>query len=339
MSSEAPIVKELYFSYFIGRCNPPHQGHFHMINGAILAANEKGGKALILLGSGPKAKSGNKTDSRRTEKDPLTFDLKKEIIEKNITNCEDKVEEKDEEKDAGKNDGNSQVSTDDVVFQFEPNHEIVEMTNPTTQLIEFVETELQYQLSNNNEETLIKITVEHFCGKKELEDNNKMRFYQVIQEKLIENMMNVENNYYNNVAIKTEIKKGNVPNENGASMSATSIRDDVNKTDLGIDIFKEKYKNIYGDDAGTVYDAIKEGKRIGESILQKHTDSKTRKKRVCRSTGSRASACNTKPNNPNTGGKRKTNKRKQKKTSKKRKTNKRKRRKTKKTKRTNKRKK
>jgi len=36
---EPKKTKELYFSYFIGRCNPPHQGHFHMINAAITAAN------------------------------------------------------------------------------------------------------------------------------------------------------------------------------------------------------------------------------------------------------------------------------------------------------------
>ena len=323
MSSEAPIVKELYFSYFIGRCNPPHQGHFHMINGSILAANEKGGKALILLGSGPKAKSGNKTDSRRTEKDPLTFDLKKEIIEKNITNCEDKVEEKDEEKDAGKNDGNSQVSPYEVVFQ------LVEMTNPTTQVIEFVETELKKYSDN----TPFKITVEHFCGEKELADKNKMRFYEAIQTILTENITSD----YNIVAIETKIRKGNVPNGDGESMSASLIRTYAYDNNKGE--FIDKHKDLYGEeDAGKVYDAIKEGKQIGDDIFKKYTDSKTRKKRVCRSTGSRASACNTKPNSPNTGGKRKTNKRKQKKTSKKRKTNKRKRRKTKRTKRTNKRK-
>ena len=71
----------LYFSYFIGRCNPPHEGHFHMIQETISAAQTNGGKALILLGSGPKAKSG---EDRRTEKDPLPFLLKKMIIEKNI---------------------------------------------------------------------------------------------------------------------------------------------------------------------------------------------------------------------------------------------------------------
>ena len=321
MSSEAPIVKELYFSYFIGRCNPPHQGHFHMINGSILAANEKGGKALILLGSGPKAKSGNKTDSRRTEKDPLTFDLKKEIIEKNITNCEDKVEEKDEEKDAGKNDGNSQVSPYEVVFQ------LVEMTNPTTQVIEFVETELKTYSDN----TPFKITVEHFCGEKELADKNKMRFYEAIQTILTENITSD----YNIVAIETKIRKGNVPNGDGESMSATEIRTTAFSSENDFDYY---YSCLYGKDTKRVYDAIKEGKQIGDDIFKKYTDSKTRKKRVCRSTGSRASACNTKPNSPNTGGKRKTNKRKQKKTSKKRKTNKRKRRKTKRTKRTNKRK-
>lgn len=308
MSSEekAPSVKELYFSYFIGRCNPPHQGHFHMIREAIVAAKEKQGKALILLGSGPKAKVG--TD-RRTDEDPLTFDLKKEIIEKNITNCEEK------------DDGNSQVSSDDVVLQFEPYHEIVEKTNPTTQVIEFVETKLKTYADN----TPFKITVEHFCGEKELADKNKMRFYEAIQTILTEKITSD----YNIVEIKTKIEKGNVPNEDGVSMSATEIR----RTAFSSEEDFQYYSCLYGDDTKRVYDAIIEGKLIGEKTFKNYTDSKTRNKKTCRSTGSEKSACNpkkTKPKPKTIGGKRKTNKRK---TRKRRKTNKRK------TKRTNKRKK
>lgn len=337
-SVKEPSVKELYFSYFIGRCNPPHQGHFHMINGAITAARENSGKALILLGSGPKAKFGI---DRRTEKDPLIFNLKKEIIENNI-NCVNDESVKDEKQE---------VELESVILE-ESNYEIVEMTNPTAQVIEFVETELQSQLSNNNEDTLIKITVEHFCGEKELEDEHKMRFYRVIQEKLIEKITNVENNYYYNVEINTDIKKGNVPNEAGVSMSATEIRTTAFNSKKNF----EYYSCLYGEDTTKVYDAIIKGKEIGEKTLlekQNNTESKTRKKkdnstdsktkkkkenRKCvQSEGAKIKKCGKK-----SGGKLKTNKRKtnKRKTSKRRKTNKRKisRRKRRKTKRTNKRK-
>lgn len=301
MSSEKkePSVKELYFSYFIGRCNPPHQGHFHMINEAITAARENSGKALIFLGSGPKAKFGDDKADRRTEQNPLTFDLKKEIIEKNIYCVKDK-----------------KLELESVILE-EPNYEIVEMTNPTTQVIEFVETELKTYDVN----TSFKITVEHFCGEKELEDKNKMRFYEAIQTILTENITSD----YNIVAIEKEIKKGNVPNEDGVSMSATEIRETANLID-NYEPFQNLYSCLYGEDTKKVYEAIIEGKQIGDKIFKDYTDSKTRKKTVCKSEGDKIKKCFSKLTKK--GGKRKTNKRK---TRKRMKTNKRKRRKTKRT--------
>jgi len=280
-----------------------------MINAAITVARENNGKALILLGSGPKAKVG--TD-RRTDEDPLTFLLKKEIIEKNISNCEEK------------DDVNSQVSSDDVVLQFEPYHEIVEKTNPTTQVIEFVETKLKTYADN----TPFKITVEHFCGEKELADKNKMRFYEAIQTILTEKITRD----YNIVEIETKIEKGNVPNEDGVSMSATEIR----RTAFSSENDFQYYLCLYGDDTKRVYDAIIEGKQIGEKTFKEYTYSKTRKKKACKSEVAKIKKCGKTSGGKRKTTKRKTNKIKQKKTRKRRKTNKKKRRKTK---RTNKRKK
>jgi len=67
----------IHFYYFIGRLNPPHEGHIEALITLIKMANEKGCKPLILLGSGPKQKDGN----RRTLDDPITFETKKEVIE------------------------------------------------------------------------------------------------------------------------------------------------------------------------------------------------------------------------------------------------------------------
>lgn len=252
---ETKKTKELYFSYFIGRCNPPHQGHFHMIREAIVAANrpEVEGKALILLGSGPKAKIGI---DRRTEKDPLTFDLKKEIIEKNITNC---VEQQTVFSNVEKHDEDNYEIDEDK-------YEIFEMTNPTAQVIEFVETELESQLKNDDNTSLIKITVQHFAGAKE-NDATKLEFIRRALENKIKEDYNIQiETEPVTFCLDTEDTKDTEDTEDTKDtkdtvipMSATSIRDDVNKTDLGIDQFKDKYK-IYGDDAGTVYNAIKEGK-------------------------------------------------------------------------------
>ncbi len=62
----------ILFTTFIGRANPPHEGHIMAMLQVILNALRRGGNALILLGSGP----GRKQDS----KNPISFDLKRDFI-------------------------------------------------------------------------------------------------------------------------------------------------------------------------------------------------------------------------------------------------------------------
>jgi len=62
----------LYY-YFIGRLNPPHEGHIEALLNVISNAIENGGIAIILLGSGPNG-------GERTSKDPLDFDLKSAFV-------------------------------------------------------------------------------------------------------------------------------------------------------------------------------------------------------------------------------------------------------------------
>mgnify|MGYP003999892121 CR=1 FL=1 len=307
MSSEkSPTVKELYFSYFIGRCNPPHQGHFHMIREAILAANNNGGKSLILLGSGPKAKYGI---DRRTEKDPLPFDFKKKIIVKNITNCH-----ADEETTK---DNNEDDTTTGIEIEFESNYEIVEMTNPTAQVIEFVETELKSHLINDEDTSVIKITVHHFAGAKD-NDAIKLEFVR----KALENRIKEEYNVHietEPVTFCLDIEDKDIP------LSAKSIRDYAYSANND---FVKEYLSLYGEDTEHVYDGIIEGKKYGEKMIQAHTQSKTKKRKaVCKLKSVKIKKCENK--SIPKGGKRKTKKQK---TSKRRKTNKRKRRKTKRTK-------
>lgn len=66
-------LKQLSLLYFIGRLNPPHNGHISALIQLIDMAKTVNSVPLILLGNGPKL--GNPLDN------PITFDLKKQFIE------------------------------------------------------------------------------------------------------------------------------------------------------------------------------------------------------------------------------------------------------------------
>jgi hypothetical protein len=69
---------DMNICYFIGRLNPPHEGHIFTLTQMITKANNTGAIALILLGSGPKGE--------RTMKDPITFKLKKDFLQYKLPN-------------------------------------------------------------------------------------------------------------------------------------------------------------------------------------------------------------------------------------------------------------
>jgi len=64
--------KETNFFYFIGRLNPPHNGHIKALKTLVDIANKDGSVPLILLGSGP--------GSVRTMDNPITFELKEAFL-------------------------------------------------------------------------------------------------------------------------------------------------------------------------------------------------------------------------------------------------------------------
>jgi nicotinamide mononucleotide adenylyltransferase len=72
----------IHFYYFIGRLNPPHAGHIaallQLIDLAKENSDENDPKPLILLGSGPNG-------GQRTMNDPITFELKKKIIQTKLS--------------------------------------------------------------------------------------------------------------------------------------------------------------------------------------------------------------------------------------------------------------
>jgi len=67
------IERRGVYYYFIGRLNPPHEGHIEALLNVISNAIDNGGIAIILLGSGPNG-------GVRTSKDPLDFDLKSAFV-------------------------------------------------------------------------------------------------------------------------------------------------------------------------------------------------------------------------------------------------------------------
>ena len=64
--------KDAKFFYFIGRLNPPHNGHIKALKTLVEMANNENSEPLILLGSGP--------GSLRTMDNPITFEAKESFI-------------------------------------------------------------------------------------------------------------------------------------------------------------------------------------------------------------------------------------------------------------------
>ena len=92
VASEDPDIQDntyeierrgLYY-YFIGRLNPPHEGHIEALLNVISNAIDNGGIAIILLGSGPNG-------GERTSKDPLNFEIKRNFV---IDKLKDKLKYK-----------------------------------------------------------------------------------------------------------------------------------------------------------------------------------------------------------------------------------------------------
>ena len=69
---QTDLKKNTYFYYFIGRLNPPHQGHLAALRLLVDTSNRNNSIPLILLGSGPKGE--------RTLDNPITYELKSRFI-------------------------------------------------------------------------------------------------------------------------------------------------------------------------------------------------------------------------------------------------------------------
>lgn len=130
--------KEFNFFYFIGRLNPPHNGHIAALQKLVEQAKSTGSTALILLGSGPKQSDGNK----RTMDNPIPFITKKDFVESKLEGVNDK----------------------DYIIR--------EMTNPTKDISDYISEQLA---KSSNLPNLTDIKITHIAGGKD-EDASKLSF-------------------------------------------------------------------------------------------------------------------------------------------------------------------
>jgi len=148
----------IHFYYFIGRLNPPHAGHIAALLQLIDLAKqpkensvENVPKPLILLGSGPNG-------GQRTMNDPITFELKKKIIIK-------KLSEKG-------------IADDKYIIQ--------QNTNVVEEVLKYIEDELK-ELDKPK-----KIIVTHIAGDKGDDCKKFCSVYKSIKKKVEEVILNVE---------------------------------------------------------------------------------------------------------------------------------------------------
>lgn len=102
---EIKVNPTMTFMYFIGRLNPPHNGHIRALVSLIEAAKEKGSVPLILLGSGP--------GKIRTMDNPIDFETKKKFIV-------------------------DKLASEEYGFEENTDYIIQEMTNPAANVAEYV---------------------------------------------------------------------------------------------------------------------------------------------------------------------------------------------------------
>lgn len=236
MSTEKMSNHEIDLFYFIGRLNPPHNGHIKALKELVMKANQKGTKPLILLGSGPKTRDGE----RRTMDNPITFDLKADFI-RNILERE------------------LPPLPSDIVLTNLPSETdthsnsryiIKEMTNPARDVPMFI----QEYLDTISTIPLNKINIKHIAGGKD-EDTTKLQFALNAAENAAKKIREDTSVSAEVEAVEPEINEGDV------AMSATKVRKDAYKTLLpeqpfGFEGWPQIYKNFYGEYALPIYEAI-----------------------------------------------------------------------------------
>lgn len=255
--------RQAKYYYFIGRLNPPHEGHVAALLNVITNALEDGGKAIILLGSGPNG-------GMRTSKDPLGFDLKKEFIIAKLKEELLKI--------------NPQLNIESL---FAPNGqvEILEMGRPVSQIQGVIKDDMQNLLDTLNEIYTFRIS-----GEKD-GDLEKLAWIEKGLEKA-----RIINDHGEIIPITTDvipqpavIIESEGSDEIPEALSATRIRNIVYNMDPTlpdkIENFRLQTRNFYGDFTPLIFNAIDEynptkfGKATNEKKSKKSKGGSRKSKR------------------------------------------------------------
>lgn len=227
--------EEINYYYFIGRLNPPHNGHIKALKELVTKANQKGTRPLILLGSGPSRPDGQ----RRTMDNPIPYELKeafiRSVLERELPPLPPGTTLYYLPHELG-------MSTDSRYI-------IKEMTNAARDIPMFI----QEQLEGFRNIPINKINIKHIAGGKD-EDATKLKF-------ALDAAANAAKRKRGDAAISAEVEAIEPEiSDSEVAMSATKVRKDAYKTIItepfGFDGWPQIYKNFYGEYAKPIYDAI-----------------------------------------------------------------------------------
>ena len=245
ITQSPPSALKVY--YFIGRLNPPHEGHIvtlkNLIKEAIRnnEADQQPYQIIILLGSGPNG-------GERTLNDPLPFDIKMKVVihllEKFGIPCQEMV-------NSGK-----------IIIE--------EMEKAAGQIVTIIKKIVEIN------DTIAEIHTTRFSGDKD-EDVKKLAWIEnSIQKSLLPLNVDVRTNVKGITALKNE--------DDESEQSATQIRNDAliafilsKETGTGgFENFNEKYNRLYGEDTREIYDSIIEQAKFLDTVqIQEYIQNKT----------------------------------------------------------------
>jgi len=236
--------KKKNFYYFIGRLNPPHEGHIHALEELIRTAAANGSVPLILLGSGP-------AGGARTLDNPIDFKLKSRFITAKLRG-EGYIPY-----------GERAAAGDNIKGRYV----IQEMTNPISDVTGYIIDQITKPLDPSlpSPIPLKDIIITHMAGDK-AEDAVKMKFMYAPVTQRVQTAM-PEANVETGVAAIAPVETAE-----GTSMSATKVRKDAyrfyleergartsqtKKRKRDDASFNDKYSWFYGDDfTEPIYSAI-----------------------------------------------------------------------------------
>ena len=204
--------------YFIGRLNPPHNGHIAALQALIKLAKESNSNSipLILLGSGPTQKNGDK----RTMDNPISFETKKQFIKSKLN----------------------------LLGVEETDYIIQEMTNPASDVSKYVST----QLGVGDSSDLENIEIKHIAGGKD-DDATKLSFVLKSAENTASRLAPNAT-----VTASVEAIEPEITDTGSAMSATKVRKDAYKTiiNGKGFEEWNTKYGQFYGPMAQTIYDEI-----------------------------------------------------------------------------------